>query len=61
MNDGSWEREWAALDVRYVGDSRPGGALANDSEPARTQIWIRAAGDVPDDPVIDTCVLDLRK
>ncbi|MFY9916006.1 MAG: acyl-CoA thioesterase II [Nocardioidaceae bacterium] len=56
-DDGSWEREWAALDVRYAGDSRPGGALANDSEPARTQIWIRAAGDVPDDPVIDTCVL----
>ena len=56
-DDGSWEREWAALDVRYAGDSRPGGALANDSQPARTQIWIRAAGAVPADPVIDTCVL----
>ncbi len=55
--DRSWEREWAALDVRYAGDSRPGGKLASVQEPARTQIWIRAAGAVPDDRVIDTCVL----
>jgi acyl-CoA thioesterase-2 len=53
----AWEREWAALDVRYAGDSRPGGALENDSEPARTQIWLKAAGPVPDDPVLNTCVL----
>src|SRR3954463_6417789 len=36
-----WEREWSALDVRYAGDSRPGGNLAGDAQPARTQIWIR--------------------
>jgi acyl-CoA thioesterase II len=56
-DDRSWEREWAALDVRYAADSRPGGALASDREPARTQIWIRAAGGVPDDRVLNTCVL----
>ncbi|MDQ3308446.1 MAG: thioesterase family protein, partial [Actinomycetota bacterium] len=56
-DDRSWEREWAALDVRYAADSRPGGALEGKDEPARTQIWIRAAGRVPDDRVTDTCVL----
>jgi acyl-CoA thioesterase-2 len=56
-DDRSWEREWAALDVMYAADSRPGGALENPDQPARTQIWIRAASAVPADPVIDTCVL----
>jgi len=56
-DDRSWEREWAALDARYAADSRPGGALEGKNEPARTQIWVRAAGKVPDDRVTDTCVL----
>ena len=55
--DRSWEREWAALDVRYAGDSRPGGKLAGSSRPARAQIWLKVAGAVPPDPVISTCVL----
>jgi acyl-CoA thioesterase II len=55
--DTSWEREWAALDVRYAGDSRAGGELPGDDEPARAQIWVKVSGEVPDDPVIDTCVL----
>lgn len=53
----TWDREWSALDVRYGGDSRPGGVLAGDDYPARTQIWLRAAGAVPDDPATNTCVL----
>jgi acyl-CoA thioesterase-2 len=53
----SWEREWAALDVRYAADSRPGGSLESEAEPARTQIWLKAAGQVPDDRVLNTCVL----
>jgi acyl-CoA thioesterase II len=56
-DDGSWEREWAALDVRYAADSRPGGALVSEAEPARAQIWIRVAGEVPDDPVVSACLL----
>ncbi len=56
-DDHSWEREWAALDVRYAADSRPGGALENPAQPARTQIWLRAAGEVPADREVDTCVL----
>ena len=56
-DDHSWEREWAALDVRYAADSRAGGALENPAQPARTQIWLKAAGVVPSDREIDTCVL----
>jgi acyl-CoA thioesterase-2 len=56
-HDDGWEREWAALDLRYAADSRPGGRLVDAEHPARAQIWIKAAGTVPDDPVIDTCVL----
>ncbi len=56
-DDRSWEREWAALDVRYAADSRPGGSLESPTEPARTQIWVRAANKVPDDLVTNTCVL----
>ncbi len=56
-DDRSWEREWAALDVRFAGDSRQGGVLADAATPARTQIWIKASGEVPPDPVINICVL----
>jgi acyl-CoA thioesterase-2 len=56
-DDRSWEREWAAVDVRYAADSGNGGALASSDEPARTQIWLKAAGAVPDDVVLNTCVL----
>jgi acyl-CoA thioesterase II len=44
-----WEREWGALDVRYVGDSRPGGALVDERHPARSRVWVRASGRLPDD------------
>jgi acyl-CoA thioesterase-2 len=56
-DDFSWEREWAALDVRHAGDSRPGGPLEDPGAPARTRIWIKAADNVTDDPVINSCVL----
>jgi acyl-CoA thioesterase-2 len=55
--DRSWEREWAALDVRYAADSRPGGTLSPAEEPARAQIWVRAAGPVPAVTVTNQCVL----
>ena len=56
-NDRSWEGEWAALDVRYAGDSRAGGVLAGGEHPARTQIWLKAAAAIPPDAVLNTCVL----
>jgi acyl-CoA thioesterase-2 len=47
-----WLREWAALDVRPVADSREGGRLDSKDHPARSQWWIRASSTLPDDPVI---------
>ena len=44
-----WEHEWGALDVRYVGDSRTGGALVNPRHPAHSRVWVRAKGRLPDD------------
>lgn len=46
-----WQREWSALDVRPVADSREGGRLDPGVHPARSQWWIRASGQLPDDPV----------
>ncbi|MGN0063359.1 MAG: acyl-CoA thioesterase [Nocardioides sp.] len=49
--DGDWDRDWAALDVRYVGTSRHG--LPEDLDrPSRAQMWIRIAGDLPQDTVV---------
>lgn len=47
----AWRREWAALQVRHVADSRPGGALEDPAVPARTRLWIRISGRLPDDPL----------
>jgi acyl-CoA thioesterase-2 len=44
-----WEREWGVLDVRYVGDSRPGGSLVDPTHPARARVWVRVDGQLPDD------------
>ena len=44
-----WEREWGALEVRYVGDSRPGGGLMNARHPALSRVWVRTSGRLPDD------------
>lgn len=43
-----WEAEWGALEVRYAGDSRPGGVLDASDHPARARVWIRVAGALPD-------------
>ena len=43
-------REWAALDVRYIGNSRRG--LAEDPDhPAKARLWIRVNGQLSDDPL----------
>lgn len=46
-----WQREWAALEVRYAGDSRPGGVLEGPDYPARARLWMRVNGRLPDDPL----------
>jgi acyl-CoA thioesterase-2 len=52
-----WTREWGALDVRYVGNSGPGGGLDDPRHPARARLWIKADGAMPDDPFLHQCVL----
>ena len=43
-----WLTEWAALDLRAIGDSRPGGELPNDVRPAQSRLWIRVSGRLDD-------------
>ncbi|WP_129667195.1 acyl-CoA thioesterase [Phytoactinopolyspora endophytica] len=52
-----WDQEWAALDVRYVGDSRPGGQVTSPEHPALARLWFRAAGRLPDELTLHACVL----
>src|SRR5699024_812361 len=52
-----WRKEWAALDVRYVGDNRDDGDPSKVSVPAVQRMWFRADGDLPDDPELNACVL----
>jgi acyl-CoA thioesterase-2 len=53
----NFAEEWAALEVRYVGDSRPGGRLTDPEHPALARAWVRAAGQLPDDPMLHRAVL----
>ena len=46
-----WIKEWSALELRYVGDSRPGGELPADEHPSQSRLWIRVSGKLDDDPV----------
>ena len=52
-----WEREWSALEVRYVGSSKPQGELEVGEHVAQQRLWIRVNGEIPDDPVQHTAVL----
>lgn len=47
-----WAREWAALDTRFVGFSN-----RELTQGPRLQIWLRAVGDMPDDPRLHQMVL----
>jgi acyl-CoA thioesterase II len=51
-----WVKEWSALQLRWVGDSRPGGILQDEEHPARSRLWIKAAGALGDDPVTHQAV-----
>lgn len=51
-----WRREWAALDVRYVGT--PGRGLEVDpARPARALAWVRVDGELPEDRWIQQAAL----
>jgi acyl-CoA thioesterase-2 len=44
-----WLREWAALDLHWIGDSRPGGVLPADERPAQSRLWVRVNGKLDDE------------
>ena len=46
-----WLSEWAALEMRWVGDSRDGGTLPNAERPAQSRLWIRVSGKLDDEPL----------
>ncbi|MDQ3617057.1 MAG: acyl-CoA thioesterase II [Actinomycetota bacterium] len=47
-----WLREWAALELRFVADSRTGGGLFSGDRPAQSRLWIRVSGELSQDPVL---------
>ena len=53
----TWDNEWGALDVRYVGDSRPGGTLQDPEHPARARVWVKTDGSLPEDTQLHQAVL----
>lgn len=47
------------IDIRHIDDPWPIALLkgATEPRPPTSQVWIRAAGDLPDDPLLHVCVL----
>jgi len=52
-----WLREWAVLELRHAGDSRPGGALEDPAHPARVRFWVRVGDRLPDDQLVHQAAL----
>ncbi|HET7349560.1 MAG TPA: acyl-CoA thioesterase II [Marmoricola sp.] len=50
----AWQQEWAALEVRHAGDSRPGGTISVPGSAANVRLWIRVNGRLPDDALSHT-------
>lgn len=50
-------REWDALDVRFIGDSSPGGTIKPGRHVASMRVWVRTKGALPNDPRIHQAVL----
>jgi acyl-CoA thioesterase-2 len=44
-----WLTEWAALELRAIGDSRPGGRMPIGDRPAQSRLWIRVNGKLDDE------------
>jgi acyl-CoA thioesterase-2 len=53
----AWRAEWAALDMRAIGDSRPGGRIPVDGHPAQSRLWIRVSGRLDDDELTHRAAL----
>jgi acyl-CoA thioesterase-2 len=50
-NADEWLKEWAALELRWIGDSREGGVIPNQERPSQSRLWIRVSGRLDDDPL----------
>jgi acyl-CoA thioesterase-2 len=50
-NADEWLKEWAALELRWVGDSRPGGVIPHEERPSQSRLWIRVNGKLDDEPL----------
>ena len=51
-----WLREWAALDLRHAGGGR-GSRSGGTPGPAHARYWIKAAQELPTDPLVHQAVL----
>lgn len=49
--DDGLSKEWAALDVRWLGSTAHGGIEPDPMHPAQTQVWIRVDGRLGEDPL----------
>lgn len=49
--DAGLAQEWAAVDVRWLGNSRHGGLEPDEDRPSRTQLWLKISGTLSDDPI----------
>jgi acyl-CoA thioesterase-2 len=53
----SWRRAPRAFDMRYVSDPPWQSRLSGPRAVARSQVWFKADGLLPDDPVLHVCLL----
>ncbi|TYL49586.1 acyl-CoA thioesterase II [Nocardioides sp. BGMRC 2183] len=47
--DDGLAQEWAAMDVRWIGNSHHGGLGDDPTRPSRAGVWLRIAGELSDD------------
>ena len=52
-----WLKEWSSMELRYVGDNRRADDPQKEMEPAVQRLWFRANGQMPADPMLNSCVL----
>jgi len=53
----AWWQLPRPIDLRYVGDPPRVALEREEPTPPRSQVWFRAAGSLPDDPLLHVCVL----
>jgi acyl-CoA thioesterase-2 len=52
-----WTREWAALALRFAGDSSGAGTQARAEHPAQYRLWLRINGQLGDDALLHQAAL----